>query len=136
MIGDWKITYDTYKGIKYAITSRRTTEKVDIFTSIIRDTRPGIEYRGPGHFCAYVECEQEDANHLEDFVHWGYTWYDFDKCYDGTIGATGFPDGTKAAEGMVVVGWDYHHYGDYHWDYEEIVEEVHTYIDELWKAKA
>ena len=138
MIGDWKITYDTYKGIKYAISSRRTSEKITSVTPIIRDTRMG-GYCGPGHFCAYVECEQEDARRLEDFAHGGYTWADDVARHaddsERYISSTEFPDGTEAAEGMVVVGWDYCHGGDYYWTNDEVFNEIKDFINELWKGK-
>lgn len=63
-----------------------------------------------GHVCAYVEC----TSHIEDVMNCehmngGCTYQKHDKEHDTWVSHTEFPDGTKAQEGNIVVGWDYNH---------------------------
>lgn len=85
-----------------------------------------------GSICAYVECTPEQAKEDNDYTNGGFTYGSFNE-------ETGicdlykfeFPDGTKATEGKVIVGWDYNHGWDKDSDKDDAESDIFRFCCKL-----
>jgi len=86
-----------------------------------------------GSVCAYVECTPEQATEKNDYSNGGYTYCSFDEeTQEYKDYRFEFPDGTKATEDKVIVGWDYNHGWDKDSDKDDAESDIFRFCCKLF----